>query len=219
MGGSEDVRLAKKAIQSGDRVAARVHLFHAIGADPWNEQAWLWLSTVIDDPDKQRECLERALRIDPDYHLTRHSSRQHTQTGSPASWAANAWTALKRGWRTIRKPRRLLAAGLFLMLVCLLIVGMIGRGSGSDVVTARQVRTRCEEYVLAELIAPSTAEFSPHGDTAIGRTSEPGQTWIVAGHVDSQNRFGAMLRKRYVCKIRYAGGGEWERLELYVREP
>jgi hypothetical protein len=219
MGGSEDLRLAKKAIGSGDRVAARAHLFRAIGADPWNEQAWLWLSTVIDDPDKQRECLERALRIDPDHHRARLPSRRQRQAGGPVSLRANVWAAVKRSWLNIWNPRRLLGAGVSLVLLCLFVVGMIGRGTGSDVATAREVQNRCEEYVLAELIAPSTATFSPHRDTAIGRTSDPGQTWIVAGHVDAQNRFGAMLRMRYVCKVRYAGEGAWERLELYVQEP
>ncbi len=219
MGGSEDVRLAKKAIQSGDRGAARKHLFRAIGADPWNEQAWLWLSTVVDDPDKQRECLERALRIDPGRHVSRGDFTERREPGIPGPQVGDAVNAAKARWLAVRKPRHLLVAGVFLVLLCIVVLGMIGRGRRDDVATAKGVRLRCEEYVRAELLAPSTAKFSPHADTAVGRTSDPGQMWIVAGHVDSQNRFGAMLRMRYVCKVRYHGEGEWELVELYVREP
>jgi hypothetical protein len=210
MGGSEDLYLAKKAIQADDRDAARAHLFRAIGADPWDERAWLWLSTVIDDPARQRECLERALRIGHDHHPER-----------PRASVSNTASAVIAGierWLQVGKMRRLILLGGLLALLGIMALALAGVGR-EDIATARQVRGRCEGYVLGELVAPSTAEFSSSSDTAIGRTSDPGQTWIVAGHVDAQNKYSAMLRMRYVCKVRYRGEGGWELLELYVQEP
>ena len=218
MGGAEEVGLAKKAIQSGDRDAARRYLLQAIDIDPWNEQAWLWLSTVIDDPDRERECLERALRLAHNHHGARERSKA-AQPGGPARRIADAATAAKRTWLKVRTPRHVLALGVIGALLCTVIVWMIWRGNQSDVATARSARLRCEAYVRAKLVAPSTAQFSSPSDMAIGRTSDEGDTWIVAGHVDAQNVYSAMLRRRYVCKVRYRGAGEWELIELYVQEP
>jgi hypothetical protein len=33
--------------------------------DQYNEQAWLWLSAVVDSPEEQRTCLENVLAINP----------------------------------------------------------------------------------------------------------------------------------------------------------
>lgn len=218
MGGSEDLSLAREAIRSGDRDAARRHLCRAIRADPQNETAWLWLSRVIDDPDKEHECLERALQIDPDHQFERDNvakRRERAIVVIPMDGKAPP----KARWRAVRHPSRVLALGVFLVLVCVGVLAMIGRGGGEDIATAEEVHFRCEEYVRAKLVAPSTAQFSASSDTAIGRTGDPGQTWIVAGHVDSQNKFGAMLRMRYVCKVEYRSEGEWALVELYVQEP
>jgi hypothetical protein len=54
---------ARQAILSGDKKAGRELLGQVLKADPLNETAWLWLSTVVDDPDKERECLNWVLRI------------------------------------------------------------------------------------------------------------------------------------------------------------
>jgi hypothetical protein len=53
------------ALRAGDRARARELLAAAVRANPHSAQAWLWLSGTLDDPDRQRECLNRALAIDP----------------------------------------------------------------------------------------------------------------------------------------------------------
>jgi tetratricopeptide (TPR) repeat protein len=49
-----------------DLAKGRQLLAESIQLDPDNEMAWLWLSTTTTNPMKQKECLERALAINPD---------------------------------------------------------------------------------------------------------------------------------------------------------
>ncbi len=62
-----DSRLQKgvAALQEGRRGEARRLLARAVCADSENAMAWLWLSRCVDEESRQRECLERALRLDP----------------------------------------------------------------------------------------------------------------------------------------------------------
>jgi tetratricopeptide (TPR) repeat protein len=53
------------AAQAGRREEARALLVRVVEADERNEQAWLWLAGVIDDPDDMRTCLENVLDLNP----------------------------------------------------------------------------------------------------------------------------------------------------------
>lgn len=55
------------AIQSGQKSAALGLLKQAITENPADPTAWVWLARVVDDPAKKRECLQRALRLDPQH--------------------------------------------------------------------------------------------------------------------------------------------------------
>lgn len=56
---------AIQAIQYGDRSAGRQLLARILHTDPQNVRAWLWMSEVADTEEQRRECLERAVAIDP----------------------------------------------------------------------------------------------------------------------------------------------------------
>ncbi len=58
-------RQAVQAYKEGDRLTARKYMSQALLEDPNHVAAWLWMSGLVDDEDKQRECLQRALAIDP----------------------------------------------------------------------------------------------------------------------------------------------------------
>jgi uncharacterized protein DUF6232 len=78
------LRLAKQALQAGDKRAGIDLILQVIRQNPHNETAWLWLSALEDDPQKERDCLARVLEIDPD----NESARQHlaalgAQSASP----------------------------------------------------------------------------------------------------------------------------------------
>ena len=59
------VREGISALKAGDKEAARALLEKAIEIDDHNEQAWLWMSAVLDSVEDQRTCLENALAINP----------------------------------------------------------------------------------------------------------------------------------------------------------
>ena len=57
---------ARVAIRIGDRATAQQLLHQVVQSNPGNETAWLWLSAIIGDPEKERYCLQRVLVINPD---------------------------------------------------------------------------------------------------------------------------------------------------------
>jgi hypothetical protein len=59
------VREGITAYRSGRKEEARTLLLRAVEIDQYNEQAWLWLSAVVETPEEQRTCLENVLTINP----------------------------------------------------------------------------------------------------------------------------------------------------------
>src|SRR6478672_6566867 len=54
------------AALTGRRDEARALISQAVVDDDRNEQAWLWLSGLVEDPEDIRTCLENVLHINPD---------------------------------------------------------------------------------------------------------------------------------------------------------
>jgi len=59
------LREAITSVKSGNRSWAQECLGRVIKTDPYNEEAWLWMSLVLDTPAEKRFCLEKALAINP----------------------------------------------------------------------------------------------------------------------------------------------------------
>ncbi len=53
------------ALQQGRRDEARDLLLQVVEADETIEEAWLWLSGAVDDPDDIRTALENVLALNP----------------------------------------------------------------------------------------------------------------------------------------------------------
>jgi tetratricopeptide (TPR) repeat protein len=53
------------AAQTGRRDEARTLLAQVVETDEHNEQAWLWLAGLVDDPEDMRTCLENVLQLNP----------------------------------------------------------------------------------------------------------------------------------------------------------
>jgi hypothetical protein len=47
--------------------------------DQYNEQAWLWLSAVVETPEEQRTCLDNVLTINPN---SERAKTGHRHVGS-----------------------------------------------------------------------------------------------------------------------------------------
>src|SRR5690348_9400116 len=56
----------KIAANNNDSALARRLLSQVIQRDPRNETAWLWLSGVVETPERMRYCLQKVLSINPD---------------------------------------------------------------------------------------------------------------------------------------------------------
>src|SRR5215217_274429 len=54
------------AALTGRREEARALLTQVVEADDCNEQAWLWLSGLVEAPEDMRTCLENVLHLNPD---------------------------------------------------------------------------------------------------------------------------------------------------------
>ncbi len=63
---TELVRQGITAVQAGRNEEARQALLRATELDERNEQAWLWLSGVVESFQDRRICLENVLAINPD---------------------------------------------------------------------------------------------------------------------------------------------------------
>lgn len=59
------IREAIRAYRAGNKPEARKLLEKATELDAYNEQAWMWLSAVVETPEDQRVCLENVLIINP----------------------------------------------------------------------------------------------------------------------------------------------------------
>src|SRR5512133_2838783 len=53
------------AALTGRREEARALLTQVVEADDRNEQAWLWLSGLVEAPEEMRTCLENVLHLNP----------------------------------------------------------------------------------------------------------------------------------------------------------
>jgi tetratricopeptide (TPR) repeat protein len=53
------------ALQQGKIEQARELLLRVVEQDEANEEAWLWLSGAVDDPEDQRTALENVLARNP----------------------------------------------------------------------------------------------------------------------------------------------------------
>lgn len=67
----EMVARAKTAYRSGRSAEARDLLLDVVQHDPSHQDAWLWLSGLVDTLDYQRECLENVLALNPMHERAR----------------------------------------------------------------------------------------------------------------------------------------------------
>ncbi|HEU5102751.1 MAG TPA: zinc ribbon domain-containing protein, partial [Roseiflexaceae bacterium] len=79
---------------TGRREEARALLAQVVEADDQNEQAWLWLSGLVDDPEDIRTCLENVLHLNPDNAKAQQGmawlEQRHGLGRSPAAVASSA---------------------------------------------------------------------------------------------------------------------------------
>ncbi len=83
------------ALQKGIRAARRGHkepaqalLTQVVQAEPNNEEAWLWLARVVDDPLQKAECLQRVIALNPGNKWAAEQLNALQSGSAPAAGAA-----------------------------------------------------------------------------------------------------------------------------------
>ena len=77
----ELLQQGKQAANDHDNALARRLLSQVVRRDPANEQGWLWLSGVVEEPERIRYCLER---------VDRKSTRLNSSHSSPSRMPSSA---------------------------------------------------------------------------------------------------------------------------------
>lgn len=114
------------------------------------------------------------------------------------------------------------AAGVLLLLVVVgcIILWFMGAFSGNSNATPTATPTPdtgstfgafeiCKEFMTDRLKAPATAKFALPGDNGVQVTKLDGAQYNVSAYVDAENSFGANIRTRFDCTVRYTGNGNW----------
>lgn len=93
------LREGVNALKSGRRDEARALLLRAVELDQYNEEAWLWLSGVLDSLEDQRTALENVLSINPsnerasqglDYINKQIGASPESAQSAPSAFAASS---------------------------------------------------------------------------------------------------------------------------------
>jgi len=58
-----------------------------------------------------------------------------------------------------------------------------------------------QECVKEKLVSPASADFPHISEITVDEIND--STFYIKGYLDSQNSFGAMLRSKYSCQIRF----------------
>jgi hypothetical protein len=81
------LRQGTAAAKAGDAERAYELLLKVVEVDEYNEQAWLWLSSVVESDADREVCLENVLAINPDNKLAKagleHLSHRKAQPAPP----------------------------------------------------------------------------------------------------------------------------------------
>jgi hypothetical protein len=104
---------------------------------------------------------------------------------------------VKAGWATYA----VLIAVVAVVGICVARQGGSSEPSSED--RLRDAKRACQEkFIPPRLKAPATAKFSEVTAT------QNGTSYAVAGQVDSQNAFGALVRAQFSC-VMHPSGDQW----------
>jgi ferric-dicitrate binding protein FerR (iron transport regulator) len=58
-------KAGKDAARAGDRAKAHDYFRQAIEIDPYHEQVWIWLASVVETDEDRQVCFENVLELNP----------------------------------------------------------------------------------------------------------------------------------------------------------
>ena len=73
-----------------------------------------------------------------------------------------------------------------------------------------------QTFAKERLKAPATAKFASYRESQV--TDKGNGEYLVSSHVDAENSFGAKIRTRYICHLKYTGNNRWQLMEFKFLE-
>lgn len=69
----------------------------------------------------------------------------------------------------------------------------------------------CKFFVRERLVSPTSADFA-FAKPVLNSVSG---VWLMTSYVDSQNKFGALVRTRFTCEVK-KNGSSWEAVKIIL---
>ena len=112
-------KAGKNAAQQGQKAVAHDLLRQAIEIDPYHEQVWMWLASVVETYEDRRVCFENILELNPDnmtakQQLNRLERKALAMTMQP--------DLLRRDQEQAQRRRRTTIRATLLLLILLAVV-------------------------------------------------------------------------------------------------
>jgi ferric-dicitrate binding protein FerR (iron transport regulator) len=116
-------KAGQEAARRGDNRQAHDLFRRAIEVDPYHEQVWLWLASVVESDEDRRVCFENVLELNPDNATARRQLQKMDQQALLETMNSQS----KRAHRS-RKRRWLLRLILVALLAAAVVVAAIVTG-------------------------------------------------------------------------------------------
>ncbi len=107
----------KEAAKRGDKAKAHELFRQAIEIDPYHEQVWLWLASVVESDEDRRVCFENVLELNP-LHPTARQQLQRLEQKQ----LQEVMAAASQSRRRLSARRKLFR----LLLILLIVAGIAG---------------------------------------------------------------------------------------------
>jgi len=111
-------KAGKEAARAGDHTQAHRLFRQAVEVDPYHEQVWLWLASVVETDEDRRVCFENVLELNPTNPVARQQLQKLEQSALDEALAAEI--AARRGLSLGRKFFR-----LALILILVVEIGVV----------------------------------------------------------------------------------------------
>lgn len=107
-------------------------------------------------------------------------------------------------------------AVLILICFCIASCGDEGGEKTNSEPSKLEAYVMSQQFVENQLKAPSTAKFPGFQD---GFVKEMGDNkYKISAYVDAENSFGAKIRVKYFCVLKYVGDDNWQLEDVELKE-
>ena len=160
----QKLNMGIEAARRGDKSAAQVMLRQVVEAEPDNELAWMWLASAVDNVTERRECLEQALRINPENSRAREALGR--LGGQPQPAPAQAPRRRRRPQPVADGTDEPSGPNTMMILVGAVVVLAVITGLIFIVVMAQQPAEPTRQELVAALSPTAPPTIDPNSFTA-----------------------------------------------------